>query len=276
MIIEIKYRIIGIILIACLMYSCATVPVTGRQQLNLIPTDTILAMSFQQYDEFLKSHKLSTNKEQTEMVIRVGMRIRNAVEQYFVANSMSDALNNFNWEFNLVESDDVNAWCMPGGKVVVYTEMLTYTQNEAGLAVVMGHEIGHAVAAHGNERMSHMLAAQLGGMALGVALTERPDETQKLWMMAFGLGAQFGFILPYSRLHENEADRLGLTFMAMAGYDPNVAVQFWQRMAQQKGTKAPPEFMSTHPSDETRIRNIKELIPGVMPYYENTKKTLRK
>jgi predicted Zn-dependent protease len=261
-----KYYLTFIVLILFLLLSCTTVPVTGRQQLNLIPTQSMLSMSFQQYDQFLKKNKLSTNREQSEMVKRVGTKVQKAVEQYFIDNNLSYKLKEFAWEFNLVESQDVNAWCMPGGKVVVYTGILPYTKDETGLAVVMGHEIAHAIAAHGNERMSHMLAIQLGGMALGVALAEKPEETQKLWMTAFGVGATVGFVLPYSRLHESEADRLGLLFMAMAGYNPNAAVAFWERMSQKKkGT--PPEFLSTHPSDQTRITNIKKLIPEVMPYY---------
>jgi predicted Zn-dependent protease len=190
------------------------------------------------------------------------------VEQYFIGKNMSHELANYDWEFNLVESPEVNAWCMPGGKVVVYTGLLRIANNDAWLAVVMGHEIAHAVAKHGDERMSQALIAQMGGMALSAALKQQPAKTQQLWMTAFGLGAQFGFILPYSRLQESEADHLGLIFMAMAGYDPNEAVGFWQRMAQTEAGPAPPEFASTHPSDETRIRKIKELIPEAMQYYK--------
>ncbi len=250
-----------------LLLSCSTVPVTGRRQISLIPNSTILSMSFQQYDEFLNTNKLSTNKKQAQIVKSVGTRIQNAVERYFAERNMSHELKDYDWEFNLVESPEVNAWCMPGGKVVVYTGILPITKDEAGLAVVMGHEIAHAVAKHGNERMSQGLLAQLGGIALSEALEDRPEETQQLWMAAFGIGAQYGVILPYSRLHENEADHLGLIFMAMAGYDPHRAVEFWEGMAQMKGGKAPPEFMSTHPSDETRIRKIKESIREAMRYY---------
>jgi predicted Zn-dependent protease len=227
----------------------------------------MLAMSFQEYNEFLKSHKLSTNPEQTQMVKQVGERIQRAVEQYFAQNQSSHELDGYGWEFNLVESDEVNAWCMSGGKVVVYTGILAITQNEAGLATVMGHEIAHAVAKHGNERMSQGLLTQMGGAALSVALAQKPQQTRGLWMTAFGLGAEVGVLLPYSRLHETEADHLGLIFMAMAGYDPNNAVNFWQRMSEKKGAKSPPEFLSTHPTDETRIRKIKALLPEAMQYY---------
>lgn len=260
-----------IVSIALLTLSCTTVPVTGRRQLNFIPANTMLSMSYQQYSQFLKSNKLSTDQTKTRQVTDVGRKIQRAVEQYFSENGMADRKKDYDWEFNLVESKDVNAWCMPGGKVVFYTGILPYTRNEDGVAVVMGHEIAHAVAAHGNERMSHMLAVQFGGLALSVALAQRPGETQGLWMAAFGLGAQVGLLLPFSRLHEYEADRLGLTFMAMAGYDPREGVKFWERMAQKQGGKKPPEFMSTHPSDEKRIANIKQLIPEVMPYYIRAK-----
>jgi predicted Zn-dependent protease len=250
--------------------SCSTVPITGRSQLNLIPGSSMLSMSLQQYDTFLKDHKLSTNKEQTDMVKRVGARIQDAVERYFSANGMSSRLAEYKWEFNLVEDKEVNAWCMPGGKVVVYTGILPVAQGEAGLAVVMGHEIAHAIAEHGNERMSQGLLAEFGGMALAEALAAKPAATQQLWMSVYGVGAQYGAILPYSRLQESEADRLGLVFMAMAGFDPHDAVSFWQRMASQKGAQAPPQFLSTHPSDEARIENIRRLIPEAMQYYSKS------
>jgi len=224
-------------------------------------------MSFQEYGEFLRTNQLSRNRRQVQMVKSVGGRIQGAVEQYFWENNMSHELQGYRWEFNLVESEDVNAWCMPGGKVVVYTGILPITQDETGLAVVMGHEIAHAVARHGNERMSQGLLFELGGMALSEALSKEPRRTQELWMTAFGLGSQIGVILPYSRRHESEADYMGLIFMAMAGYDPRAAVSFWERMAQESGGFAPPEFLSTHPSDQTRIRQLEALIPEAMQYY---------
>jgi len=247
--------------------SCTKAPLTGRNQLNLIPSGEMLSMSFQQYDQFLKENKLSTDAEATAEVKRVGTRIEAAVEKYFRDNGMSSRLNGYKWEFNLIESDQVNAWCMPGGKVVVYTGILPVCKTEAGLAVVMGHEIAHAVAEHGNERMSQALLAQAGSVALSEALKNKPEQTQNLWMTAFGVGAQVGVLLPFSRTQEAEADHLGLIFMAMAGYDPNVAVSFWERMAAEGGGK-PPEFLSTHPSDQTRIRKIKEALPEAMKYYK--------
>ena len=255
--------------LALLFSACSTVPITGRRQLSLIPGSTMLSMSSQQYGEFLKTNKVSTDQQQIALVKRVGRGIQLAVEQYFREKNLSEQLSGYNWEFNLVESKEVNAWCMPGGKVVVYSGLLPVTQTEAGLAVVMGHEIAHAVAEHGNERMSQGMVAQFGGMALQEALANKPEQTQQLWMTAFGLGAQYGALLPFSRTQEGEADHLGLIFMAMAGYDPNQAISFWQRMAAQKSGQAPPEFMSTHPSDETRIAKIRESLPEAMRYYRS-------
>jgi predicted Zn-dependent protease len=264
----IRRGLFALLLGSLFAWSCSTVPVTGRKQFNIIPNDTMLSMSFQQYQEFLQTNPLSQNAEQTAMVKRTGQRIQNGVEAYFNGRGMADQLAGYAWEFNLVESEEVNAWCMPGGKVVVYTGLLKLVGSEAELAVVMGHEIAHAVAQHGNERMSQGLVAQLGGMALSKALEEKPAETQQLWMTAFGLGAQVGVLLPFSRQQESEADHLGLIFMAMAGYDPNAALTFWQKMASESGGQAPPEFISTHPSDETRIRNIRSLLPEAMGYYK--------
>ena len=261
-------RIISALLIFVLLFTaCATVPVTGRQQLNLIPGSQLNAMSFSQYDEFIKTHKLSNNEQQTNMVKSVGKRIQTAVEKYFTDQGQAGRLRDYKWEFNLVEDSLVNAWCMPGGKVVVYTGILPITQNETGLAVVMGHEIAHAIANHGGERMSQGLIAMTGGVALSKALENKSEETKTLFMGAYGVGAQLGVLLPYSRLHESEADHLGLIFMAMAGYDPHESVSFWERMSAGK-SGAPPEFLSTHPSDETRIRKLREEIPEAMTYYK--------
>ena len=259
-----------IVLMSVMMLAaaCATVPVTGRQQLSIVSNSTLIPMSLKEYDGFLQKHKLSGNQKDTQMVKGVGLRIQKAVEKYFSERGMSQQLQGYQWEFNLVEGKEVNAWCMPGGKVVVYTGLLPVALDAEGLAVVMGHEIAHAVANHGAERMSQGLMAQMGGMALAVAVSDKPQQTQQLWMTAFGLGAAVGVMLPYSRLHESEADELGLIFMAMAGYDPRNAVDFWVRMAEKKGDKAPPEILSTHPSDQTRINNIKALIPTALDYYK--------
>jgi predicted Zn-dependent protease len=255
------------VVLALAVLACSTVPVTQRRQLNLIPSSEMLSLSAQQYGQFLKEHPPSADQEKIALVKRVGANIQRAVERYFAQNGLSHELDGYRWETNLVESDEVNAWCMPGGRIVVYTGILPLARDEAGLAVVMGHEVSHAVAQHGNERMSQALLAQLGGVALATALKDKPQETRSLWMSAYGAGAQVGVLLPFSRAQESEADRLGLIFMAMAGYDPNEAVAFWQRMASQKGGAAPPEFLSTHPSDQTRIEDIKRLVPEAMRYY---------
>ena len=258
---------VPIILLALTVYYCSTVPITGRSQLSLVSAGEMNAMSFHQYDEFLKQNKLSTNKNSVDMVKRVGLNIQKAVETYFAQNNLSKELQGYAWEFNVVESEEVNAWCMPGGKVVVYTGILPITRDDTGLAVVMGHEIAHAVAQHGAERMSQGLLQQLGGVALSVAMQNEPAETQALFYTAYGVGTTVGVMLPFSRTHESEADHLGLDFMAMAGYDPNAAVDFWTRMSKVGGQK-PPEFLSTHPSDETRIADIKKHLPEAMQYYK--------
>jgi len=247
--------------------SCSTVPLTGRRQLNLIPSSEMLSMSSDQYGQFLKSNKKSTDPKGVQMVQTVGHRIQNAVERYVAQNNMSDRLSGYNWEFNLVESKEVNAWCMPGGKVVVYTGILPVARDEQGLAVVLGHEIAHAIAEHGNERMSQQLLAQYGGAALSELVKDKPQETQQLWMSAFGVGVQYGALLPFSRTQESEADHLGLIFMSMAGYDPRGAVEFWQRMTSQAGGGAPPEILSDHPADATRIAQIQQELPEALKYY---------
>ena len=264
---KLQTGLFALLIAAFLFQSCSLVPLTGRRQLSLVSDADMLSTSFVQYDQFLKENKLSTNTAQTNMVKGVGRRIQNAVTTYFAQNNLSQDLNGFAWEFNLIESKEANAWCMPGGKVVVYSGILPITQNEAGLAVVMGHEIAHAVAKHSNERMSQALATQLGGQVLAEALKQKPQQTQQIWMSLFGVGTELGAVLPYSRIQESEADRLGLIFMAMAGYNPNTAIEFWQRMSQNAGSQ-PPEFLSTHPSDANRIRKIKSEIKEAMKYYK--------
>ena len=254
-----------------LFAACATVPLTGRQQLNLIPESEMLSMSLTQYGDFLKSNQLSHNQQETAMVKRVGQRIASAVDQYLKDHGLGDRVKDFNWEFNLVQDSVANAWCMPGGKVVVYTGILPITQNENGLAVVMGHEIAHAVARHGNERMSQEMLVQLGGMGLAAAIDQKPKETRQLYMTAYGITTQVGAILPYSRSHELEADKMGLMFMAMAGYDPRGAVEFWQRMEKQGGSGMP-EFLSTHPVDSHRIAQIRQELPEALKYYQQAVK----
>lgn len=246
--------------------SCSTVPLTGRSQLILVSDSELQKMSYSQYDQFLEENEKSDDAANTEMVKRVGVKIQKAVEEYLTKTGFADRLNGYQWEFNLVKSEQVNAWCMPGGKVVVYEGILPITQDETGLAVVMGHEIAHAIAEHGNERMSQSLLTQLGGVGLAVATQKNSKETQALWLAAYGVGSSLG-TLAYSRTHESEADHLGLIFMAMAGYNPEKAIDFWQRMAAGKSGSTP-EFLSTHPSDETRINDIKSLLPDAMKYYK--------
>ncbi len=246
--------------------ACSTVPITGRRQLALVSSSEMQQMSYASYRQVLDTSKVITNQN-AAMVKRVGQRIQRAVEQYMAQNNMSDQLAGYAWEFNLIQDNQVNAWCMPGGKVVVYTGILPITRDETGLAVVMGHEIAHAIAKHGDERMSQGLLQQLGGATLQAALGSNPSLTNNLFLTAFGAGSQIG-MLAYGRKQESEADRLGLVFMAMAGYDPQQATNFWERMAAGKGGQAPPEFLSTHPSDQTRIADLRRHMPEALKHYK--------
>jgi predicted Zn-dependent protease len=257
-----------LISVVILFFSCSKVPLTNRKQMNLIPEQELVSMSLTSYSDFLKQHPPAPESDSnSRMVKRVGGRISSAVTHYMNQHGYGSRLKDYKWEFNLVKSNEVNAWCMPGGKVVVYSGLLPVTRDEAGLAFVMGHEVAHAVARHGNERMSQMLLAETGSIALDVALMNKPAQTRELFQTAYGVGATIGAILPFSRLHESEADDLGLIFMALAGYDPSVAPQVWERMiALNKGEK-PPEFLSTHPSDENRIAAIRKQVPVAMKYY---------
>ncbi len=261
-----RIRTVLITLTLLILAGCAKVPLTGRSQMALLPESMLVEMSLTSYGAFLKENKLSADPVASAMVERVGIRIARAVEQYLSDNGFANRLANFKWEFKLVEDDTPNAWAMPGGKVVFYTGILPLTQTEAGLAVVMGHEIAHAVARHGNERMSQAMMLQLGGIALAESLKEKPEATQAIFLTAYGLGSQLGVMLPYSRRHEYEADELGLIFMAMAGYHPEEAIHFWTRMSELPGTR-PPEFLSTHPVDTKRIQNIQKIMPRVMQFY---------
>lgn len=255
-----KKSIVTILIFTFFGMACSTVPLTGRKQLSLIPDAQINSLSFQNYQQVLQENNVVTNTEEAKLIKKVGKKIAYAVEQYMKAEGLQDQIDGFKWEFNLIEDNTVNAWCMPGGKVAFYTGIMPICQDEAGVAVVMSHEIAHAIAEHGNERMSQQLTAQMGGMALSVALSQKPQATQQLANTAFGLGAQYGVLLPFGRTQESEADELGLYFLAMAGYNPEEAVPFWQRMAAQGGQR-PPEFLSTHPAPETRINDIKKIIP---------------
>jgi len=259
-----------IVFIMFSLVACSTVPLTGRRQLSLVPESEMMSLSFNEYDKFIKTNKLSVDKNKAAMVKRVGERIARAVETYMASAGLSKNLEGYKWEFNLVEDANVNAWCMSGGKVVVYTGLLPITQTEAGLATVMGHEIAHAVARHGSERMSDQMLLQLGGTALSAALTQKPEQTRSIALAAYGAGSQVGVILPFSRQNEYEADYMGIIFMAMAGYDPNESIPFWERMAQKGGSKQP-EFLSTHPVDANRIERLKQKLPDAIAYYNKTK-----
>ncbi len=257
----------SLLIVAVVVQSCSTVAVTGRKQLALVPDSELNAMSFAQYSQVMGEAKLSSNKAQADQVKSVGLKIQKAVESYMATNGLSDDLKGYKWEFNLIEEDVVNAWCMPGGKVAFYTGIMPVCKTEEGVAVVMGHEIAHAIARHGNERMTQGLMQQFGGVALAYAVKEKPAAAQQLFMTAYGAGTQVGALLPFSRLQESEADRMGLFFMAMAGYNPNEAPAFWERMAAVGGA-SPPEFLSTHPSNTTRIAKIRKSIPEAMKYYK--------
>lgn len=247
--------------------ACSVVPITGRRQLTLIPESTMTQMAVSQYRSFLSQNDVVTNAESNNaaMVKRVGRRIADAVTTYLTNHGMKDRIDGYDWQFNLVNSKEVNAWCMPGGKVVVYTGLLPVTQNETALAVVLGHEIAHAIAQHGNARMSKALLAQGIEVAGAVALSKNPT-TRNIFLQAFGIGGNLG-MRAFSRRDELEADQLGLIFMAMAGYDPRQAIPFWQRMASMSKTNVP-VLLSDHPSDAQRIRQIKRLLPEAMKYYK--------
>jgi predicted Zn-dependent protease len=261
----------SLFLFILLLAACKKVPVTGRKQLNLVPNSLITTMSFSAYDSVVKvSPTLPAADERAQMVKRVGTGIQHAVENYLQQQNMSKELKNFKWEFNTINENIINAWCMPGGKVVVYTGLLPVTQNETALAVVMGHEIAHAIARHGNERMSESLLINLGGLVLEEALKNKKQETQFLFLGLYMIGSNLALALPNSRMQEREADKLGLIFMSMAGYDPAESIPFWQRMAAVNKNKTP-QFLSTHPSDETRIKKLTALVPEIKSTYYKPK-----
>lgn len=264
-----KKILITLIALSGLAYavSCTRVPITNRRQVNLVPESEMIGMSLTAYSDFLSQHYvLSESDQRTRTVKTIGEKIKNAVEKFLTDNNQSKRVEGFQWEFNVVDDPTVNAWCMPGGKVVVYTGILPVTQDDNSLAVVMGHEIAHAIARHGNERMSQGLVLDAAGATLGVLMSEKPELARDIFLQSYGIGSTLG-VLAYSRNHETEADKLGLIFMAMAGYDPNAAIGFWERMSAASGGAAPPEILSTHPSDETRIQTLKEFMPEAMKYY---------
>jgi predicted Zn-dependent protease len=256
-----------VLLLFFVISSCSKVPMTGRKQLNLLPESDLMAMSLTSYNDFLSTNNVVKSGEAQTMVKRVGAKIAASVEDYLSKHRQGSRVKDFNWEFNLVDDPTVNAWCMPGGKVVFYTGILPICKDEEGLAVVMGHEIAHAIARHGNERMSQGLAIQFVGVAGNVALSQKSDTVRQIFNVAYGLGSQLGLVLPYSRMHESEADEMGIMFMAMAGYNPEGAPDFWDRMSAAGGAR-PLEFLSTHPDPSKRAAKLKEYMPKAMEYYK--------
>jgi predicted Zn-dependent protease len=255
-----KYLLIGVGVIG-LFYSCATNPITGKKELNFVSNSELFPASFQQYGTFLKENKIISGTAEAQSVEIVGSKIKTAAEKYLAYLGQSAYLNGYQWEYKLVDGKEVNAWCMPGGKIVVYSGILPVTKNEAGLATVLGHEVSHALANHGAQRMSASQLQELGAIGVAAATGKQSAETQQMWQQYYGIGSQVGVMLPFSRSHESEADKIGLTLMTIAGYNPDEAIVFWQRMATQSAGQSPPEFLSTHPSDATRMANLKALIP---------------
>lgn len=252
-------RIIALGIVVVFLVQCSTVPITGRKRLNFVSDAQVLPASFAQYKGFLAENKLSTNTSKSNQIKRIGKKISEAVDRFMRANGMTSEANSYRWEFNLVEDKTLNAWCMPGGKVVFYTGILPVCANEDGIAAVMGHEVAHAFAKHGQERMSTGQLQQLGGAA--VALGTANNKNAQVFNMAYGLGTKLGVMLPFSRKHETEADKLGLVFMLMAGYNGQEAAEVWVRMSQISKGKEPAEFTSTHPSNQTRIQTLRTYLP---------------
>ncbi len=259
----------NLLLIASLLIlaACTTVPISGRRQVRMLPEGMLTNMATANYQSFMAANAVVPSSDpRAGMVKETGENISNAVVAYLEETGQARRVQEFDWEFQLVDSDQVNAWAMPGGKVAIYSGILDLTQDENGLAVVISHEIAHAVARHGNERMSQQLLLTMGAVSLDVALREQPQQTRDLFMLAYGAGGTLGS-LAYSRQHEYEADALGMTFMAMAGYHPEHAIDFWERMLQYSGGAGPPAFLSTHPTNEDRIKAARDYLPEAMQYY---------
>ncbi len=258
-----KYKNIIVLVFGIVLFvSCKTNPFTGKKTLALVSNSQILPMAFQQYNQFLSENKVVKGTSEAEMITRVGQKIAKASERWLNANGYQGYLDDYRWEYNLVKDETVNAWCMPGGKIVFYTGIMPIAKNETGVAAIMGHEVAHALANHGQQRMSAAQLQQVAGVATSVAVQNKSEETQQIIGTAFGLGSQLGVMLPFSRSHETEADRIGLQLMAIAGYNPDEAANLWRRMKANSGGQAPPEFLSTHPSSDTRIANLTAWAPA--------------
>ena len=261
-----KKTTLSLLVAALLCVGCGTVPITGRKQVLLLSDQEVLSSSLTLYSSYMSTAPRSTNASRTAMVTRVGKRIAAATDQYLRQNGLESELANFAWEFNLVNDKQVNAFCMPGGKIVVYEGLMNLVESEDELAVVVGHEVAHAVAKHSNERMSQQMLAEYGAQILGAAVSQKSEMVQSMAAQVYGLGAQYGLSLPFSRKHELEADYMGLILMTIAGYNPDVAIGFWQKMSAD-GAQIP-EFMSTHPSDAKRIKEIQSELPKIKKNYQ--------
>lgn len=251
---------------AMLLSSCGSVPITGRKQLNLVSDSEVLQSSLTQYKSYMSSATISGEKAQSEQVTRVGKKLAAATEAYLKANGLEAEVQNFQWEFNLVKNNEINAFCMPGGKIVVYEGLMKLVASDDELAVVLGHEVAHAVAKHSNERMSQQVLAQYGAQAIGIFTQGKSAATQQIVNQVYGLGANYGVMLPFSRKHESEADKMGLVLMSLAGYNPRTALTFWQKMAS-SSKNTTPAFMSDHPSDAKRIADIEKDLPAIEQQY---------
>lgn len=255
-----NFLLINLFIVAALLFTTCK-----KKQYNLLPEPMLIAMAEENYRQILDSSIIISSGSDYMQIQKVGKNIASVVEKYLKQHGKEKDISLFNWEINLIQSDNVNAWCMPGGKIAFYTGILPYTQTEAGVAVVMGHEVAHAVARHGNARMSQELLKSAGGMLLSIFIANKKEETQAIFMTVFNVGTELGYILPYSREHELEADYLGLIFMAMAGYNPQEAIDFWDRMSQNSSNT--PQILSTHPSDKTRIEELKKHLPEALEIY---------
>ncbi|MEE9407786.1 MAG: M48 family metallopeptidase [Polaribacter sp.] len=258
-------KTIILILTVFLFVECSTVPITGRKRVNFVSDAQVLPAAFAQYKGFLAENKVSTNREMTNQIKSVGKNISAAVDRFMRANNMTSEANSYKWEFNLIEDKTVNAWCMPGGKVVFYTGIMPICDNVNGVAAVMGHEVAHAFAKHGQERMSQGQLQQIGGLAVALGTSGKSAQTQQIWNTAFGIGSGLG-MLKFSRTHEQEADRLGLVFMLMAGYEGTEAAEVWVRMSKKSSGKSQPEILSTHPSNASRIQDLRSYLPTAKKY----------
>ena len=255
--------------------ACSKNSITGSRQLLLLPESEVQSMALTQYNQFISANKVVDSKfnKDAVKVKEIGTRISEAITLYYSEKGSSSVFDGYKWEYNLIDSKEVNAWCMPGGKIVVYTGLLSVTKNDDALAVVIGHEVAHAIAKHGNQRMSEGLVQQFGGIALSAAMAKKPAVTQDIFLSAYGVGSNIGVMLPHSRKQELEADVFGLRFAALAGYNIREAVPLWTRMKSMKGDQQPPIFLSTHPSDDQRIHSITKIVDTtIKEYYRPYKK----